>query len=150
MNNNTMDVKIFTDGSCHPNPGYGGWAALIYYGDQEQVLSGSELRTTSSRMEMAAAIEALKSLPGECSVLIITEAEYLAKGVGYLQVWRQCGWLKSTGEPVKNRDLWEEYIRVAEPHQVKIELTRGHIQHPEMRRVERLSKAARIMMSKTS
>lgn len=92
-------VQIITDGSCIGNPGPGGWACILQYGNEERELSGSETQTTNNRMELAAAINALKALRETCEVESVTDSQYLKQGImQYLARWKTNGWgLQSEG-----------------------------------------------------
>ncbi len=101
-------VQIFTDGACRGNPGPGGWAALLRCGNTEKELFGGESLTTNNRMELQAAIEALEILKKPCQVTLMTDSEYLRKGITeWLQGWKKNGWKTKSNEPVKNVDLWQ-------------------------------------------
>ena len=107
-------VTIFTDGSCLGNPGPGGWACILRYGQCERVLQGSETKTTNNRMELLAAIRGLQVLTETCKVTVITDSLYLQQGMTmYLQHWRRRNWLNSRGEAIANRDLWEQLVTAA-------------------------------------
>ncbi len=96
-------VEIFTDGSCKGNPGPGGWAALLKFKGHQKELSGAEPHTTNNRMEMTAAIMALEALKRPCRVRLMTDSEYLKKGITeWLQNWKKRNWLTSNKTPVKN------------------------------------------------
>ena len=84
MNHTSTDlprVTIFTDGACYPNPGPGGWAALLRFGAREKILTGSEPATTNNRMELTAALQALQALNRPCQVDFYTDSEYLRRGI---------------------------------------------------------------------
>ena len=135
-------VIIYTDGSCDPNPGPGGWAALLRFDGREKVLSGSVVHTTNNRMELTAALEALKALNRSCHVMLYTDSEYLRKGITeWLPGWRRRGWRRKAGA-LANADLWQELDAIVKPHQVDWQWLRGHAGHPDNERVDRLAKAA--------
>ena len=137
------EVEIWTDGACSGNPGPGGWAALLRYGDHERTLSGAEPRTTNNRMELLAAIRALEALRRPCRVRLVTDSEYLKKGVTeWLPRWKARGWRTSERKPVKNADLWRRLDELARRHDVEWAWVRGHAGHPENERVDRLARAA--------
>ncbi len=136
-------VEIWTDGSCSPNPGAGGWAVLLRSPQQEKELSGFVPETTSVRMEMIAAIEGLEALKRPLRVSLYTDSELVIKGMTqWLAGWKEKDWRGSDKKPVKNRDLWERLEAAATPHEVEWNWVRGHAGHPENERVDRLAKAA--------
>lgn len=137
-------VQIYTDGSCHPNPGPGGWAALLQYKENEKLLTGADKETTNNRMELIAVIEALKGLTRPCQVEVFTDSEYVAKGYcQWLPAWIKHRWHTAYGQPVKNRDLWEQFLKAAAHHVLTFYWVRGHNGHPQNERVDREAKKAR-------
>jgi ribonuclease HI len=143
----TPNVQIFSDGSCKPNPGPGGWAAILRCPELklEKELSGYEPNTTNNRMELTAASRALETLKCACEVTLTTDSEYLANAFrkGWLKNWKRNGWKTSTKEPVKNRDLWEALDALMARHTVHWNWTRGHVGHPENERCDELAAMAR-------
>lgn len=122
-------VLVHTDGSCWPNPGGpGGWACVIEMDGQRVELKGSHTGPTSNnRMEIQAAIEALKVLVGRKEVLIHTDSKYLRNAaVSWIKLWKKRGWVTSEGGPVKNRDLWEELDALMLRHDVKWKWVKAH------------------------
>jgi ribonuclease HI len=100
-------VRIYTDGACDPNPGPGGWAALLQSGEHEKILTGSQQDTTNNRMELTAALRALEALKRPSRVEIYTDSEYLRRGITeWLPGWRRRNWRRKGGE-LKNVDLWQ-------------------------------------------
>ncbi len=135
-------VEIYTDGSCEPNPGPGGWAALLKFGEHEKVLSGGEAKTTNNRMELTAAIQAFKALKQPCQVDIYTDSEYLRKGITeWLPGWRKRDW-KRKGGALANVELWQELDRALQTHRVSWHWVRGHAGHRENERVDQLARQA--------
>jgi len=126
--NDLPAVTIYTDGACNPNPGPGGWAAIILSPENKVVeLSGHEDETTSNRMELTAAIEALKSLPQPSNIKLYTDSKYLKKGITeWLPRWEKTNWRTQSKTAVKNQDLWQELNSLLQRHQVKWEWTKGH------------------------
>lgn len=122
------EVRIYTDGACSGNPGPGGWAAVLFYGDRRKEISGADPSTTNNRMELTAAIEALRRLKEPCSVRLFTDSAYLVNAFRekWVEKWMQNGWLNSQGEPVDNRDLWEELVRLSSVHRVEFVKVKGH------------------------
>ena len=116
-------VLIYTDGGASPNPGVGGWAAILIspaHGNHEREIYGSEPHTTNNRMELTAAIMALKTLKFPCSVELYTDSQYLKKafGDGWLAKWQKNGWRTADKKTVLNRDLWEELLTLSQRHHV--------------------------------
>jgi len=142
-------VKVITDGACIKNPGPGGWAAILRYKDQKRELAGSERSTTNNRMELTAAIRGLSALTEPCEAEVITDSEYLKKGVtDWIHKWKRNGWKNAGKEPVKNKDLWEQLDQAASPHQVRWVWVRGHASHADNIRADKLaSRAARRQSS---
>lgn len=143
-------VTIYTDGACSGNPGPGGWGALLIFGKHEKELSGSEKATTNNRMEITAAVMALRALREPCQVKIFTDSEYLKKGITeWIYNWKKLGWRRGSPgktKPLANADLWKELDQAISDHQVTWKWIRGHAGHPENERVDRL--AVRAMKKK--
>ncbi len=141
-NPDNKTVVIYTDGGCDPNPGAGGWGAILVQGRRAKELSGGALHTTNNRMELTAAVEALNALKRPCSVLLTTDSEYLQRGVTqWLADWKRRGWKRKTGE-VKNADLWKELDRLTSSHDVRWRWTRGHAGDPLNERCDELAQQA--------
>jgi ribonuclease HI len=141
-----LDITIYTDGSCSPNPGPGGWAALLLFTGSGKVieLQGAEVATTNNRMELQAALSAMESLQESCSLEIITDSKYLQRGVSeWLERWKKKQWRTAEGLPVKNRDLWEKFALELERHEVCWKWVKGHGADPCNIRVDELAAAAR-------
>jgi len=140
----TKHVVVYTDGACSGNPGPGGWAALLKFGDTERELSGGEARTTNNRMELRAAIEALKALKEPCRVSIHTDSAYLQRAFeeGWLDRWQRNGWKTASKKPVENQDLWQELLRLSRLHRVAWVKVKGHADDVYNNRVDRLAVAA--------
>ena len=136
-------IEIFTDGACSGNPGPGGWGAVLRYGDKEKELSGGEKETTNNRMELTAAIMALKALKEPCKVTLTTDSKYLSDGIskGWAKSWQKNGWRKADKKPALNVDLWEEILELFDKHEVKIVWVKGHNGHPENERCDALAVA---------
>lgn len=134
-----MVVEIFTDGSCRPNPGPGGWAAILRYGGREMELSGGEADTTNNRMEMMAAIMALQALKRSCSVRIYSDSEIMVGGMN-----KPARRIKRAAiGKLPNADLWSQLDQVAAPHLVEWIWVRGHAGHRENERCDKLASKAR-------
>ena len=136
------EVVIYTDGACDPNPGPGGWAALLRYGALSKELTGSALETTNNRMEMTAAIEALRSLNQPCRVELFTDSEYLKRGITeWLPGWRARGWRRKEGA-LANADLWQALDEAMRLHDIEWHWVRGHAGDRYNQRVDRLASQA--------
>jgi ribonuclease HI len=137
-------VEVWTDGGCKPNPGPGGWAAILRFRGVEKELSGAERATTNNRMELTAAAAALEALKRPCRVVLHTDSEYVKNGVTrWHQGWVRKNWRGSTGDPVKNMDLWQRLLEAAKQHQVEWHWVRGHSGHTMNERADRLATKAR-------
>jgi ribonuclease HI len=135
-----QDVQAFTDGACRGNPGPGGWGVILRAGTNEKELCGGELQTTNNRMELTAAIEALKALKKPCRVAIYTDSTYVRSGITeWVPVWRARGWRTADKKPVKNQDLWEALSELAARHEVAWHWVKGHSGHPENERADELA-----------
>lgn len=139
-----MRVEIYTDGSCFPNPGPGGWSAILVCGSHEKELSGGEKLTTNNRMELTAACIALESLKHHCEVALYTDSQYLQKGISeWLPKWVHKNWVTAIGTPVKNQDLWQRLYTAAFMHKIDWKWLRGHAGHAYNERCDRLAGEAR-------
>ena len=137
-----MSLEIFTDGACRGNPGPGGWGALIRYAAGEQELSGAEPATTNNRMELTAAIMALREAPAGSSVDIYTDSKYVMDGLNdWMPAWKKRGWKTADKKPVKNIDLWQRLEAAIKPHHVHWFWIKGHAGHPENERADALARA---------
>ncbi len=136
-------VEIFTDGACSGNPGPGGWGAVLRYGTTEKELSGGEAATTNNRMELTAVIEALKALKMPCEVSVTTDSKYVYESVtkGWVYKWRDNNWRKPDKKPALNPDLWSELLSLLDVHKVTFHWVKGHNEHPENERCDRLAVA---------
>jgi ribonuclease HI len=144
-------VEIFSDGACSGNPGPGGYGAILRYNGHEREISGAAAQTTNNRMELTAAIEALKSLTRPCRVVITTDSQYLVKGMTeWLSGWQRKGWMNSKKEPVLNRDLWEELVSLANRHNIEWRWVRGHAGHAENERCDCLAREALVGMTRNA
>jgi len=124
-----QNVEIYTDGGCQPNPGTGGWAAILLYGGKEKELSGAEPNTTNNRMELTAAVRALEALKRPCHVVLHTDSEYLKNGVStWMHGWKKNGWKRKEGA-LKNIDLWQRLDELTSKHKIEWRWVRGHAGH---------------------
>ncbi|MGH8166548.1 MAG: ribonuclease HI [Woeseiaceae bacterium] len=126
----TVRVDIYTDGACRGNPGPGGWGAVLVAGRHRKALYGGERETTNNRMELKAAIEALRALKGRQAVLLHTDSKYLLEGVSkWLPGWKARGWKTAARKPVRNQDLWETLDALAGKHDITWKWVKGHSGH---------------------
>ncbi|MBN1680014.1 MAG: ribonuclease HI [Anaerolineae bacterium] len=138
-------VTIHTDGGAAPNPGPGGWGAvLISAGGHEKEFSGAEGDTTNNRMELTAAIEALRALKEPCNITFFTDSEYVKNGITkWMRGWVKNGWQTKGDTPVKNRDLWQALHAEIQRHTIDWHWEKGHAGNEYNERVDRLATAAR-------
>lgn len=141
-------VYLITDGACIGNPGRGGWACILRYEDRRKELFGFEENTTNNRMELRAVIEGLKALREPCEVTVVTDSQYVRKGITeWLNNWKEQGWRKrkkgkSGTRSVLNKDLWVELERVCQPHSIAWEWVKGHRGHKDNVRCDQLALVA--------
>jgi len=136
-------VKIFTDGACSGNPGPGGWGALLQFGKHEKEISGAESKTTNNRMEITAAVMALRALKEPCRVDIYTDSEYLKKGITeWITNWKKLGWRRGSPGKTKalaNADLWKELDQAISSHEINWHWVKGHAGQPGNERADQLA-----------
>jgi len=134
-------VTIYSDGACEGNPGPGGWAAVLKYGTSTKEIAGGEPATTNNRMELLAAIEALRALREPCAVKFHTDSEYVKTGIEkWLRLWKARGWRTVDRKPVKNEDLWRGLDEAASRHRVSWHWVKGHAGDPMNERCDVLAK----------
>ena len=133
-------VRAYTDGACSGNPGPGGWGVVLQFGDHERELKGGESDTTNNRMELTAAIEALKALKEPCHIALTTDSTYVKDGITkWLSNWKRNGWKTAAKKPVKNQDLWQHLEDCVAQHTVEWLWVKGHSGHPENERADTLA-----------
>lgn len=136
-------VIIYTDGSCSPNPGRGGWGAVLCFREAEKELWGREDNTTNNRMELMGAIRALASLKKSCCVDLYTDSTYVRNGITqWIHTWRNNNWKTASRKEVKNADLWKELQTFMSIHDVKWHWVKAHAGNPLNERVDALAKKA--------
>jgi len=137
-----LNVTIYTDGACLDNPGPGGWGAILRYGKHERVVSGGEKDTTNNRMELRAALEALRTLTEPCSVTLFTDSNYLKKGITeWMPNWKRRNWRRKGGK-LANVDLWKKLDEEVSRHEIQWHWVRGHAGNRMNERVDRVAKKA--------
>jgi ribonuclease HI len=141
-------VTIYTDGACSSNPGPGGWAAILIFGDCKKEICGHAPQTTNNRMELTAAIEALRALKRPCEATIHSDSAYLVQCFkeGWMDKWKRNGWQRAVKkgdrvkyEPVLNLELWQELDRLLQIHQVTWAKVKGHAGDRYNERVDQLA-----------
>ena len=136
-------VEIFIDGACRGNPGIGGWGAILRYNAHEKSLYGAEPDTTNNRMELMAAIMALRHLQLVCHINITTDSQYLRNGITkWIKQWHKNGWKTVDKKPVKNIDLWQTLDELTKRHKIAWHWVRGHSGHPENEKCDQLANQA--------
>jgi len=137
----TPEITIYTDGGADPNPGAGGWAAVLLEpgSGKHREISGGEPHATNNRMELTAAIRALEALKRPCRVRLFTDSLYLKKGITqWLPDWIARGWKRKTGE-LQNEDLWRRLAELVQEHEIRWDWVKGHAGHRWNERVDELA-----------
>ena len=139
------EVTIYTDGACSGNPGPGGWGAVLCYKGTEKELSGGEAMTTNNRMELTAAVSALKALKEPCRVYLYSDSKYLVDSLmkGWVIAWKKRGWVKADKKPALNADLWQELLRLDKVHEITYHWVKGHADDDYNNRCDELAVARR-------
>lgn len=136
-------ILIYTDGACRGNPGPGGWGAVLTAGGKERTLKGAEVLTTNNRMELFAAIAALKALKRPCEVDLVTDSQYVRRGITeWIAQWKRRGWLTASRKPVANADLWQQLEAASAPHAITWHWVKGHSGDPGNERADALANEA--------
>ena len=134
-------VQIWTDGAFSGNPGPGGWGVLMTFRDEEKELSGGEFETTNNRMELTAAIEALRALKRPCRVDLHTDSQYVRGGITeWLENWKRRNWRTAAKKPVKNDDLWRQLDEETQRHDITWHWVKGHAGDPGNERADELAR----------
>lgn len=136
-------LEIFTDGACKGNPGIGGWGVLLRYGVHEKTLKGAQAHTTNNRMELTAAIEALKAIKKPCEIHLTTDSNYVKNGINqWIYTWKKNGWKTAQKKPVQNLDLWQQLDQLNTQHNVHWHWIKGHSGHPGNEMADNLANQA--------
>ena len=137
-----IEVVINTDGSCLGNPGPGGWAAILQYGDAEKVLTGGEAETTNNRMELLAVIMALEALKRPVEARVISDSAYMKDGITkWINGWKRNGWKTAAKKPVANQDLWQRLDAATSRHKIDWQWVKGHAGDEMNERCDDLARA---------
>ncbi|MEO1247475.1 MAG: ribonuclease HI [Pseudomonadota bacterium] len=136
----TKIVEIYTDGACRGNPGPGGWGVLLKAGAHQKTLHGGNASTTNNRMELTAAIEALRALSEPCDIVLHTDSKYVMDGINsWLPNWKRRGWKTAARKPVKNQDLWQELDAETGRHRIRWVWVKGHAGNPGNEKADELA-----------
>lgn len=154
---NDTEITVYTDGGCKGNPGPGGWAYVMRYGDRYREASGAASDTTNNRMELTAVIEALSFLYmrrqavlarqgteaapawADAPIRVFTDSQYVKKGITeWLKDWKQRGWKTAARKPVLNRELWERLDALCAVLEPSFEWVEGHAGNPDNERCDEL------------
>ena len=144
MEASVPSIEIYTDGFCEPNPGRGGYAAVLLHPKGRREISGGFRLTTNNRMELIAAVKALEILKQRCNVVLHSDSKYLVDAMRerWFEKWRRNGWWRTQTERVANVDIWEQLVRLCEQHTVEFRWVKGHAGIPENERCDALAMAA--------
>ena len=154
--NQADELVLFTDGACSGNPGPGGWGYILRHvaSGKQKKGSGGQSLTTNNKMELSAVIEGLKSLHKSSVVRVVTDSQYVSKGMTeWVKGWIRNDWMRGSGrkkEPVKNRELWEELVRLCDEHRVTFQHVKGHAGHAENEECDRMAVAATNEAARTA
>lgn len=136
-------VEIFTDGACSGNPGVGGYGVILRSGQSERELSGCDQMTTNNRMELTAAIKGIEALKRPCTVRLVTDSNYVVRGMtSWIFNWMKNNWKNSQKQEVLNRDLWERLFDLSRAHDIQWVWVKGHNEHAENERCDKLARHA--------
>ncbi len=136
-------ITVHTDGACSGNPGPGGWAAILQFRGRERELSGGDVLTTNNKMELTAAIEALRALKRPCTVDLYTDSTYVRDGItSWIDRWKVNGWKTAAKKPVKNAELWQALEAEMARHDVTWHWVRGHAGDDLNERADQLAREA--------
>ncbi len=134
-------IRLYSDGSSLGNPGAGGWGTILKYKDNIKELSGGDPYTTNNIMELTGVVEGLKVLKEPCEVEVISDSKYVVQGINeWLSNWEKNNWRTASKSPVKNLELWQEYLEVSKKHKITATWVKGHAGHIENERCDTLAK----------
>jgi len=135
-------INLYSDGSSLGNPGAGGYASIIKYGEHQKEISGGKQETTNNQMELLAVIEGLKALKEACIVEIFSDSKYVVNGINlWLANWLKNGFKTANKTAIKNQDLWQEYLKISKQHKIKANWVKGHAGHIENERCDELARS---------
>ena len=137
------EIILYTDGACSGNPGPGGWAAVLIYGEHKKEISGGCRETTNNIMELTAILEALKALKTECEVELYSDSAYSVNAFnqGWIYNWIKKGWKTADKKEVKNKEIWQEIYDLTKKHKVTFNKVKGHSDVELNNRCDELARA---------
>ena len=144
MTSNSPPVRatLHTDGACLGNPGPGGWAAILQWGEHESVLTGGLASSTNNQMELLAVIMGLEALKRPVSITVVSDSKYVLNGIqNWLEGWKRNGWKNAKKQPVANQELWQRLDAATQPHRIEWQWIKGHAGHPLNERCDDLARA---------
>jgi len=135
------EITLYTDGSCHGNPGPGGYAAILIFGKKKKELTGGYRKTTNNRMELLAAVRGFEALKEPCKVQFYTDSTYVRNGLekGWAAGWRSRGWKKKDKKMAVNADLWNDLLNAVDEHTIEYHWVKGHSGNPLNERCDELA-----------
>ncbi len=134
-------IHLYSDGSSLGNPGPGGWGTILKYKNSIKELSGGNPNTTNNIMELTGVVEGLKALKEPCEVEVTSDSKYVVQGINeWLFNWEKNNWKTASKSPVKNLELWQEYLEVSKKHKINATWVKGHAGHEENERCDILAK----------
>ena len=135
-------IHLYSDGSSLGNPGPGGWGTILKYKDNIKELSGAAENTTNNQMELLGVIKGLEALKEPCDVEIISDSKYVVQGINeWLPNWIKNNWRTAAKKPVKNLELWQDYINISKKHKINATWVKGHAGHDENERCDYLARS---------
>ncbi len=144
MTSNSPPVRatLHTDGACLGNPGPGGWAAILQWGEHESVLTGGLANSTNNQMELMAVIMGLEALKRPVSITVFSDSKYVLNGIqSWLDGWKRNGWKNAKKRPIANQELWQRLDAATQPHRIEWQWIKGHAGHPLNERCDDLARA---------
>jgi len=135
------NITLYSDGSSLGNPGPGGWGTILEFNGHEKELSGGDPHTTNNQMELLGVIQGLKALKEPCNVAIYSDSKYVVQAINeWLTNWIKNNWRTAGKKPVKNQELWQEYLEVSKLHTIEANWVKGHAGHPQNERCDILAR----------
>ena len=140
-------ITLYSDGSSLGNPGPGGWGTILEFNGHIKELSGADHLTTNNQMELIGVIEGLKALKEPCDVSIYSDSKYVVQGINeWLSNWIKNNWKTASKKPVKNQELWQDYIKVSKEHKINANWVKGHAGHTQNERCDELARKEAIKL----